>query len=212
MIVRTTRYDATTMHDDQAVESAIDFVRGNSRADLRFDGHIESIKYVVAPDGRLVAPVMVAMLSAADTTLFVPDDRDGAMELMVTLEQFEEGGPDGTLADRWRIYHGEPPDVRWANMLIDAARFQGLFIDGEAFSEPNPLSPGEGSLCREINKSHQAALKKLCTDRGNMSVENPVMVGVDPRGIDVRAAFDIVRVRFPREAGSIGDARSMIVG
>lgn len=200
------------MHDDPAIESAIDFVRGNSRAVIRFDSHIESIKYVVAPDGRLIAPVMVAMLSAADTILFVPDDREGAMELMVTLVQFEETGEDGALADRWRIYHGEPPDVRWAHMIIDAARFQGLFIDGEAFSEPNPLAKGEGGLCREINKGHQAALRKLCAERGNMSVENPVMVGVDPRGIDVRAAFDIVRVRFPREAGSIGDARSLIVG
>ncbi len=199
------------MHDDPHVEAAIDFVRGNTRADLRFDGHIESIKYVVAPDGRLVAPVMVAMLTAADTTLFVPDDREGAMELMVSLEAFEESGDMGMLADRWRIYHGEPPDVRWAVMTVDAARFESMFIDGEAFAESNPLIQGEAALCREINQSHVDALRKFSDRCGGMLIEHPVMVGVDPRGIDVRAAFDIVRVRFPRPPESIDDARRQIV-
>lgn len=199
------------MHEDPNVEAAVDFVRGNCRADLRFDGHTEPLKYVVAPDGRLIAPVMVAMLTAADTTLFVPDDREDAMELMVTLEQFQETGKNGALADRWRIYHGEPPDVRWAAMTVDAARFHGLFIDGEAFLESNPLIGGEALLCREINAKHIDVLRALCETRGPMRIEQPVMVGVDPRGVDVRSVFDVVRARFERAAQSIDDARSMIL-
>lgn len=199
------------MHKDPAVESAIDFLRGHTRADLRFDGHIESIKYVFAPDGLLVAPVMVAMLSAADTVLFVPDDRQGAMEAMVTLEAFDESGQHGALADRWRIYHGDPPDVRWARMTVDAVRFSGLFIDGEAFHESNPLASGEAALCREVNQRHGASLRRICEERGGMRVEKPVMVGVDSRGLDVRAAFDVLRVRFPQEALAIDQARAMII-
>lgn len=202
---------ATRMHVDPHVESAIDFVRSHSRADLRFDGHIESLKYVVWHDGRLVAPVMVAMLTAADTTLFVPDDRDGAMELMVTLEAFEESGEQGTMADRWRIYHGEPPDVRWAVMTIDAARFNGMFVDGEAFAESNPLASTEAALCREINQHHTPALRAFADKRGGMAIESPVLVGVDPRGADIRAAFDIVRAPFKIAAKSIDDARSQII-
>jgi hypothetical protein len=199
------------MHDDPAVESSLDFLHGHKRADLHFDGHVQPLKYVIAADGRLVAPVMVAMLSAADTTLFVPEDREGAMELMVTLEQFEEGGELGGLADRWRIYHGEPPDVRWAVMTIDAAKYRGLFIDGEAFAEANPLSDAEPAFCREANQRHVGSVRRLCSERGGMDVENPVMVGIDPRGFDVRATFDIVRVRFPSAARTIAEARAMIV-
>ena len=205
------RYDRT-MHADPNVEPALDHLHAHNRADLRFDEHFESIKYVIAPDGRLAAPVMVAMLSAAETVLFVPEDREGCMELMVTLEEFDEAGEHGSLADRWRIYHGDPPDVRWAIMTIDAARFKGLFIDGEAFAESNPLAAGEAALCRDINQRHTDALRRLSEERGGMRIEQPVLVGVDPRGINVRAAFDIVRVRFARQAKSIDDVKDMITG
>jgi hypothetical protein len=95
-------------------------------------------------------------------------------------------------------------------MTIDAARFEGLFIDGEAFAESNPFSSGESGLCREINTKHIDELRRFSEKRGPMRIEQPVMVGADPRGIDVRAAFDVVRVRFEREANSIDEARSMI--
>ncbi len=201
------------MHADPNVESAFAFLRSNTRGDLRFDEHVQPIKYVISPeDGRLVAPVMVAMVRAVDTTLCVPADQDGAMELMVSMEEFDDkAGPHAALADRWRIYHGEPEDVRWALMTVDAARFQGLFIDSEAFAVSNPVAAGESQLCREMNTKRVDALRKLCSACGGMSVENPVMVGVDPRGIDVRAAFDIVRVRFEHEAKSIDDARRMML-
>lgn len=202
------------MHDDPAVEAAVDFLRAHSRADLRFDEHTHAVKYVVSPeDGRLVAPAMVAMLRALDSVLFVPDEREGAMELTVTLEEFEErsGSPHARLADRWRIYHGEPPDVRWALMTIDATRFEGLFIDGEAFAERNPLAAGEAQLCRDMNRDHLERLRQLCAERGGMAVEKPVMVGLDPRGIDVRSAFDIVRVRFPSAVSNIDEARRALI-
>jgi hypothetical protein len=201
------------MHVDPNVERAMAFLRSHSRGDLRFDEHVQPIKYVIAPqDGRLVAPVMVAMLRSADVTLCVPADQDGALELMVTLEEFnDKSGEQAGLADRWRIHHGEPDDVRWALMLIDAARFDGMFIDGEALMQSNPLAADEARLCREMNIQHIDALRDLCDRRGHMRVEQPVMVGVDPRGIDVRARFDIVRVPFPRGAVSIDDARKLLL-
>jgi len=212
---------------DPGVDSAIDFVRGNFTADLRFDEHVQPVKYVVAPaGGRLVMPAMVAMLRALDTVLVIPEDRaePDTMELMVSLQEFSEReGEHAHLADRWRIYHGEPEDVRWALATIDAARFNGLFIDGEAFALDNPLAAAEPALCKEMNASHVDRLRELCQTRGRaclrrstgtadpgISVERPVMVGIDPLGIDVRAAFDIVRVRFPRRAGTIAEARQML--
>ena len=93
--------------------------------------------YVVSPaDGRLVAPVMVAMLQAEETVLFVPEVGEGALELLVTLYEFDEHGPEGGLTDRWRIHHGEPSDVRWAHLDLDAAKHDGVVIDGDALLMP----------------------------------------------------------------------------
>ena len=201
------------MDSDPAVDAALGFLRGYARADLRFDEHVQPIKYVISPDnGRIVAPAMVAMLRALDTVLLVPEDREGAMELMVTLQEFDErpGNPHGRLADRWRIYHGEPQDVRWAIMTIDAARFDGLFVDAEAFAQANPLAADEAQLCREVNRMHVDALRRLCTERGGMQIDKPVLVGADARGLDVRSAFDIVRVRFDKPASTIDEVRRII--
>ncbi len=104
---------------DSLLERAICFLYANTTADLRFDEHLRGCRYVVGPRGRLVIPAMVAMLTAVDTVLFVPECAEGSMELLVTLEPLDEHGPHGALTDRWRIYHGDPEDVRWAVLDIE---------------------------------------------------------------------------------------------
>src|SRR5262245_20453476 len=179
---------------DEIVDHAYSFLRGHSTGDLRFDEHLRPLKYVIGPDGRLIAPVMVAMLQAVDVVLFVPELQDDAMEVQVTMQQFQERGDDGAAADRWRIYHGEPQDVHWAFLTIDAARFGTNVIDGSALTRSNPLAQDEARLCRVMNQEHIDDLRGLCAHYGSMEVEQPVMVGIDPLGIDVRALFDVVRV------------------
>jgi len=188
------RYDAA-MADDP-VTAAYKHLRANTTGDLRFDEHLRPVKYVIAPDGRLVCPVMVAMLGTADTVLFVPDYSDNAsmLELQVTMLPLEERGEGGAQADRWRIHHGEPDDVRWAWLSIDAARFEEFVIDGDALMVPNPLALDEAALCKWMNQEHAADLVALCAAFGSMKVESPLMVGIDPQGIDVRATFDVVRI------------------
>jgi hypothetical protein len=178
---------------NSVVDQAWAYLRSHTRGDLRFEEHLRPIKYVIAPDGRPTAPVMVAMLQALDGVLFVPQYVDDAMELQVTITQFEERGADGAVADRWRIYHGEPDDVRWAYFKIDAARFNSMVIDGDALQRPNPLAGDESQLCRHMNQDVDM-LRRLCKQYGTMQVEQPVMVGIDPLGIDLRARFDVVRV------------------
>ncbi len=195
---------------DANVENAYAFLRGHFTADLRFDENVRPMKYVVGPDGKLIVPVMVAMLRSVDTVLFVPGYVDDAMELQVTLEGFEESGPDGMAADRWRIYHGEPPDVRWAFLRIDAARFGGFVIDGDALMRPNPMVREEPWLCKLMNTQKMDDLRRLCSHYGKMDVENPVMVGVDPLGFDVRARFDVVRVPALEPISTREQARIML--
>lgn len=192
---------------DSIVDAAHAFLRGHTTGELRFEEHLRPVKYVITPDGRPAMPAMVAMIEAVDTVLFVPDCAEGAMELQVTLEPFEERGKDGAAADRWRIYHGQPDDVRWAYLHIDAARFQTLVIDGEVLVRPNPFTSDEGRLCKMMNQERPEDLKRMCAAFGGMDVEKPVMVGIDPLGIDVRAAFDVVRLPAPEPMATPQDAQ-----
>jgi hypothetical protein len=200
------------MPETDILNKALAFLRGHSTSDLRFEEHMRPLKYVVAPDGRFVAPVMVAMLGAVDTVLHVPEYADGAMELMVTLEQLDERGPDGAVTDRWRIYHGEPQDVRWAFMNIDAAKFNGMVVDGQAMMAANPLAAEEARICKRMNANHVEDLRRMCAHFANFTLEKPVMVGIDSLGLDVRAAFDVVRVPATEPMENALDADRVLKG
>jgi hypothetical protein len=191
---------------DETVDAAHAFLRANLRGDLRFDEHVRGIRFVIAPDGRLVAPVMVAMLEAVDCVLNVPAIGDDAMELHVSLEPFEEHGPGGAFADRWRIYHGEPEDVRWALLTIDAARYGGIVIDGEALMIPNPLAPHEPRLLKLINQRPPDALRQIVRRARQIDIEEPRAVGIDPGGLDIRARFGVVRVMLAPSPATAAEA------
>lgn len=195
-----------------AIELALEFLHGHLSGLLRFDGDVRPVKIVIDDEGRIVAPAMVAMLRSLDTTLMLPDEEDESLHLQVTLEEFEESGPHAALADRWRIYHGDPPDVRWARMTIDAARFEGLFIDGEALTRPNPLSASLPAICRALNNGHADALRAACLKVASLGIERPVVVGVDPLGVDVRGAFDVVRLPADDPLRGEADAIALVRG
>jgi hypothetical protein len=195
---------------DPIVEDAYAFLRANTTADLRFDEHLRPIRYVIAPDGRLVASVMESMLRAVDTVLFIPECVEDSMEVQVTLERFDEQGEAGALADRWRIYHGQPQDVRWAMMRIDMARHRSHVIDGEALMRPNALAEHESRICRHMNQDHADDLRNICNAAG-VNVERPLMIGIDPLGIDVRREFDVVRIPSPEPMNTPEDARRVLI-
>lgn len=181
------------MHDP-LIEDAYDYLRGHLAGRIRFDQDRLEIRVVVTPQGPLVASVMVAMLRAVDVVLELPDDSEDSMELQVTLEEIKEDGTDGALCDRWCIYHGDPPDVRWARMTIDAARYRGHFIDGLALMRTNPFAAQEASTCKEINAAHSALLAPAAFAVGGHKLAVPRLVGVDPWGLDIRSQLGVVRV------------------
>lgn len=179
---------------NDAILTARGFLRAHLSGTIAFDGEFVPIKIVVAPDGTLIAPVMVAMLRTFDNALFVPDEGDDAMHLHITLEEIHDRGDEAALCDRWRIYHGEPEDVRWARISIDAARFRGFMFDGTALMEPNALAAVEAKICREVNGSMADVLKAAVAAIVGLEIESPRLVGVDPLGFDVRGRFDVVRL------------------
>jgi hypothetical protein len=188
-----TRYDRA-MTEEEIIAGARAFLRANLRGAIGFDGEFVPIKVVVAPDGALVAPVMVAMLRSVDVVLFLPEEGDDAMQLQVTLEEIQDAGETAALCDRWRIYHGEPEDVRWARFSIDAAKFRDMMFDGLALMEANPLAAAEARICRRVNSELRDALRKACLAVAKVEVEDPRLVGVDPLGFDVRGRFDVIRL------------------
>ena len=181
---------------ETCIESAYALLRSWTGGLFRFDEHVHSLKFVIAPDGRLVAPVMVAALQTTDTALYIPDDESPALELLVSLEPFHDEGDGAALADRWRFHHGTEEDINWTAMDIDMARFSGMMIDGEAIMRANTFVDDEPMLCRSINQLGPDAIRALCKARLDLDVEDPVIVAVDPLGVDVRARFDILRLPF----------------
>jgi len=189
------------------IPSAYRSLRRNLVGVLRFDEHVRPIRVVVAADGRLVSPVMVAMIESPETVLHLPDEDDDSLQVLVTLDPFDEHGPHGAVADRWRAYHGEPPDVRWAFMLIDAARFEGHFIDGVALAIPNRFAKDEPRLCKALN-ARMDLLQRMAKATIDVDLEKPVLVGVDQHGFDLRGAFDIFRVHLEEPMESADDVVS----
>jgi hypothetical protein len=196
---------------DEAVDQTLAFLHANLRGHIRFDGDRVPIKVIVAPDGHIVAPVMESMLRSVEVVLELPDDGEDGLQVMVTLERLDPEGPQAGLCDRWRAYHGDPEDVRWATMQIDASRFRQWFVDGEALTEANPLAKDEPSLLKALNAQPRSFLKAFCTTC-KVDCKDPVAVGVDPGGIDIRRAHDTDRLPFPLRFELAAQVRSFIEG
>ena len=199
------------LNEEQSMsESAWKFLRSNTTATIKFGEHTRNLSYVIAKTGELIIPAMVAMLQPCDTVMFVPDYSDDCMELHVSLRQFFATGEDGLLSDRWNVYHGESPDVQWAMVDIDAARFHDMFIDGESMCRENCLAEIEPALCKELNATYKDAVRNLCSENTSVDVFDPVVVGVDSLGLDVRASFGIIRVTANTDLTSVNDVYAML--
>ena len=198
--------------EQQVADAAWLYLRCNSTATLRFGEHMKDVSYVIDHQGFLVIPAKVAMLQPCDTVMYIPQYCDDCIEMHVSLLEFKEKGEDAQHADRWQAYHGLSPDVYWARVEIDAARFHEAFIDGEQLRRENLLFKLEPALCKDLNENHVEHVKEICTLHTNVAISEPVVVGVDPMGIDVRASFGIVRVPTPSPFASSEEVVAFVSG
>ena len=176
---------------------------------LLADGRPHPVRFVFASaSGRVVSPISSEALDAEELVLFAPDESDDAMQLL--LEPAPDS-PHPSDRDRHLAYHGQPRHRAWLHADIVALRWAHEIIDGDGLTVPNPLRADEPDLCRLLNENRDA-LRELCSRHAAVTPTEPVAVGVDPDGIDVRARFGVVRVAFDRTSPDAGQARETILG
>lgn len=192
--------------DQDALEHALAVFAANCEGRLVLEDQALTFKYVVDPaGGRLVASVPAAVLLAGELVLFVPEETEDALQLLLSAEECAECAA----SDRWIAYHGEPEHVHWAACWVDSGKHGPWVFDGDAFTRPNPLAPVECALCRMLNED-KTALSAACRRLTGVDVPQPMCVGVDPRGAHVRARFGIVRLRFDRACEDEASARAAV--
>ena len=66
---------------DPDVRAALEYLHSHLEGLIRFDETVIPIKIVIDPEGRIIAPVMVAMLTSGDTVLHMPGEEDDSLRL-----------------------------------------------------------------------------------------------------------------------------------
>lgn len=181
---------------------------------LVFDAGVCPIRYVLDPaSARLLFPAEPAVADLSDATLFVPEERDGVLQALLTLSRADpRAGDAAALMDRWSAYHAAHAAAArpaWLWGAVEATKFAGEVAAGEEVAAPDPLRDAEPRLCREVN-ADRAAVARACRHIAGVEVDAPVVVGVDAEGIDVRARFGIVRLEFDHPAPDPDAARERI--
>jgi hypothetical protein len=159
------------------------------RADVRF--------VVEASTGRLVMPLEPALAKAGseEMVLWMPSESAWAAHAAVLPAPIER--PEACEAvDRWAAYHGRTSLTAWARCRVDGLKTESFVWGREALESPNPLGRAEYALIKRAN-SDLPALAIACKRHAATPVAEPLCVGVDPYGLDVRARFGVLRLEFP---------------
>lgn len=174
-------------------------LRRTSSALLLVAERLDPIRFILDPaSGRPVFPAHADAFSGDPLTLHVPDDTDlDALHLLGTPAEID---PRTTEAgDRWHAYHLKPPFPRMLALELDSIKTRELLIDAADASFVNPLRWSEPSLCR-LGNADPVRLARLCERCTGTLPASPLMVGMDPWGLDLRARLGVIRVEFEEPA------------
>ena len=184
-------FEIETDERDPHPEDALRRLRRFRQGVLVADGRPWRVAFVAEPStGRLVMPVEPELGDAEELVLHMPDEGFDAMQALLDPVEFIEGDP-GAIVDRHAAYHGPTRAAHWLRSPIAAARWDGSVVDGQALTQPNELARCEAPLLRALNADRARLVESIATL--GIEVESPTAVGIDPQGIDLRAAFGIVR-------------------
>ncbi|MGD9688694.1 MAG: hypothetical protein AB7K52_02965 [Phycisphaerales bacterium] len=170
-------------------------------ADAALEGGVWRSSTVIDPlTGHLVAPFSPApdprLLD--ELTLFIPDEGDDAAQVHASISWIDDPAFHA-MGDRWMAYHGVRPPGRLARLIPRGFRFRGRVYDVEQVDLRNVLASDEPRLVRTAN-ADRARLARAAARAAAGDIVDPLCVGVDALGIDVRTRLGVQRVEFPREA------------
>lgn len=194
-----------TPHDAEAARKALrSFTTATARG---ANGLNTAVKYIVGVEGHPVAPLPVALVNAGVEALLAPDETEAALQLLVEPVEVDAQGAD---ADRWRIYHGPPTEPRFFRLNVLAARHGGEVFDASQIVARSPLAKAEPWLCRRLNRERRADLRAWCRRAARVDIPEPLAVGIDSYGVDVRARFGVVRLEFGSPMNDEASARAAL--
>jgi uncharacterized protein DUF2470 len=197
-----------TDHQD-AIERATRLLKGHTKGTLLADSTpYDSVRYLVDPrTGSLVLSIEEAILDADDVVLVIPEDRFDApmrvsLDLSTTIEE--------EACDRFLAYHLHQPSSIWALGRINFAKLEsGEVVGTDELEIPNPLIDALAGLCKKLNTDRKA-LGEVCKLLTKAKVDEPLAVGIDPIGMDVRTKFGVLRVEFPSPVEDATQAEDVI--
>lgn len=173
-------------------------LRRHHRATLQHHERVSEVKFVLeAATGQVVMPVEPGFASddINSLLLWLPAESDWDMQAVVNPRPIER--PEASEAvDRWKAYHGLTSLAIWVRGEIEGIKTEAAVFLIEDVQVPNPLGREEYGLIRRAN-ADRVALAAACKLHAATLVIDPLCVGADPYGIDVRARFGIVRLEFP---------------
>ncbi|MEM0984239.1 MAG: hypothetical protein AAGI17_09850 [Planctomycetota bacterium] len=164
---------------------------------LEADGAPHPVQFIIdGRDGTLVLRGGREMFQADEVVLWLPDDGFESLQVLVRLDELDP--PEGFLEDRHLAYHGESTATRWARATPTEARDPDGVYDGGDMLAPNRLRAIEPKLCKLLNSDHDK-LRLLVTRTLHTPIADPLIVGVDELGFDIRAGVGIVRAKWQQE-------------
>lgn len=189
-------------------------VRSFTRGTLRADGRPREVRFVVRrATGGPVLPLDREQLDADDLILFLPDDRFGSLETLVDVAPID--GLDAEIErDRYLAYHRRVDVGRFTELAVVSGRADDAVFDGDELARPSPIAAAEPVLCKRLNADPaglRALTHHLAGGRGLAEAPSEALcVGVDDAGADVRIAFEVVRIEWPKPVTSKDEAEAMI--
>lgn len=184
-------------------------LREGYRGVLCADEAVRAATFVIdGRSGRLALPMTPTQQRAESVVLMVPDERDDALQLLLRVEPLEDWR-GAEVCDRHLAYHGRCAAQAWAWASAECVKNGGVVLEPGALGLINPLAGVEPALCKRLNRD-RAALMALLERLTRQAIDEPVVVGVDPLGLDVRGAFGVARAPWPARLESVDTAGATV--
>jgi hypothetical protein len=169
---------------------------------------VERTLFVIdAVTGRPVFPAPPGAVEEESITLHIPEDEPGSVQILGRAVEVDPLRDEA--CDRWLFYHGRPRWAHWAAIEIESLKNVETVLDHDEVQIANPLRPFEPAICKWVNQN-AAALAAACERSLGTHPESPLLVGVDPYGLDVRAHFGVMRLEFEGTCDDEAEAREAL--